>query len=225
MLGFVRFASLSVLVLASSCMRNSFETWEDLKTAGRYMGKSFNALCGKDYESRMLTSDEEFVGPGDDEFIPLKDSELRHARASMDAPLPQPKTIPGQKGVPVLADFYAPSDTIEALFRPVHFETDQYVVRDKMEVHGLIDLSKHLKKHRDLYIVVQGHADERASASYNMALGMRRSNYVRSFLAEHGVDANQIYTVSYGKERPVALGHTAEQWKVNRRSEFRIYQK
>jgi peptidoglycan-associated lipoprotein len=58
-----------------------------------------------------------------------------------------------------------------------------------------------------------------------MALGMRRANYVRSFLVKQGVNLDRIYTVSQGKEHPVALGHTPEDWKLNRRSEFLIYAK
>lgn len=221
----IRLTCLFALLFGTSCMRNSFETWEDIKTAGRYLGKGFNALCGKDYESRMLTSNEEVLAPEESEFIPLKGAEIRSSQAAIDTPLPQPKNQPGEKGIPQIAEFYSAKDSLEALFTPVHFETDQHVVRDKKEVQGLLELAKHLKRHPSLYIVVEGHADERASASYNMALGMRRSNYVRSFLVEHGVNPNQVYTVSYGKERPIALGHNASEWKMNRRSEFKMYQK
>lgn len=221
----IRYLSIAILFFASGCMRSSSETWEDLKTAGRYMGRSVNALCGKDYESRMLTSDEEFVGPYDDEFIPLKDTDLRNTHAIADTPIPQPKGIPGQKGVPSLSDFYLPPDTLQALFHPVHFDTDDHVVRDKNELQALNELAAYLKKNPNVYLIVEGHADERASASYNLALGMRRANYVRSFLTKNGVNQDRIYTVSQGKERPIAQGHTPEQWRLNRRSEFKIYQK
>jgi peptidoglycan-associated lipoprotein len=222
---FIRFFCLFALFFASGCMRSSSETWEDIKTAGRYVGRGVDALWGKEYESRMLTSDEEFIGPSDNEFIPLKDADLRNSLTASDAPLPQPKGIPGQKGVPSLADFYLPPDTLQALFHPVHFETDDHSVRDKVELQALIELAAYLKKNAHMYLVVEGHADERASPSYNMALGMRRANYVRSFLVKNGVDQNRIFTVSHGKERPVVSGHNPEQWKLNRRSEFKIYQK
>jgi peptidoglycan-associated lipoprotein len=222
---FIRLLSVAALLLASGCMRSSSETWEDLKTAGRYMGRSVDALWGKDYESKMLTSDEEFIGPDEGGFVPLKDSDLRTSLASSEAPLAQPKGIPGQKGVPSLSDFYLPPDTLQALFRPVHFETDDHTVRDKAEIQALMDLASYLKKHSHMYLVVEGHADERASASYNMALGMRRANAIRSFLVKNGVDQNRVYTVSHGKEKPIALGHSPEEWKLNRRSEFKICEK
>ncbi len=222
---FVCCAAIVSLGLFSSCIRNSSEAWEDLKTAGRYMGRSVDSLCGKEYESRMLTSDEEFIGPYDDEFIPLRDSDLQNGRLMADTPLAQPKGIPGQKGVPSLADFYLAPDSLQNVFRSVHFETDEYVVKEKNELQGLMDMASYLKKHPSTYLVVEGHADERASASYNMALGMRRANYVRSFLVKQGIDQNRIYTISYGKEKPIALGHSPDQWKMNRRSEFKIFEK
>ena len=114
---------------------------------------------------------------------------------------------------------------MHSLFHPVHFETDDHAVKDRLELQSLMELAGYMRKHAGTYLMVEGHADERASASYNMALAMRRANYVRSFLVKQGVDQNRIYTVSHGKERPVANGHTADQWKLNRRSEFKIYQR
>lgn len=215
----------SIVLLAGGCVSNSSQSWEDVKTAGRYMSRGVNALVGKDYESRMLTSDEEFIGPYDDEFIPLRDSDLSGQFAASDSALPQPKGIPGEKGIPGLGQFYAAPDSISGLFNPVHFDTDDHIVRDKAEISALIQLANYLKKNPSVYLVVEGHTDERAAASYNMALGMRRANYVRSFLVKNGVDLNRIYTVSRGKEHPLAQGHSVDDWKVNRRSEFKMYQK
>lgn len=215
---------LSVLFFTASCSHNS-ETWEDMKTAGRYMQRGVDSILGKDYESRMLASNDEFYGPYDDDFIPLRDTDLRNQIAGMDAALPQPKEIPGQFGLPSLNNFYAAPEALRSLFCSVHFETDEHVIRDKKEVSRLLELANHLKKNTNTYLMIEGHTDERASASYNQALGMRRANFVRSFLVKHGADLNRIYTVSRGKEQPVALGHSTEDWKQNRRSEFKIYQK
>lgn len=217
------FILAAILLLAAGCSHNS-QTWEDVKTAGRYMQKGVDSMLGKDYESRMLTSDEEFYGPYDDDFIPLRDSDLRNFYGS-DSAMPQPKGIPGQFGIPNLDAFYAAPDALQALFRAVHFETDEHVLRDKNEISALMQLASYLKKSPNVYLVIEGHTDERASASYNMALGMRRANFVRTFLVKNGADLNRIYTVSRGKEQPLAQGHVADAWKVNRRGEFRIYQK
>lgn len=219
-----RVVFILALLVGAGCSRNSSQTWEDVKTAGRYMQRGVDSMLGKDYESRMLTSDEEFYGPYDDDFIPLRDSDLQ-GQFSQDIAMPQPKGAPGQFGIPNLDTFYAAPDSLRALFHPVHFETDEHVLRDKTEISNLIQLSSYLKKNPNVYIVIEGHTDERASASYNMALGMRRANFVRSFLVKNGADLNRIYTVSRGKEQPVAQGHSPDEWKLNRRSEFRIYQK
>jgi peptidoglycan-associated lipoprotein len=222
---FTRLLCASLLLSLGSCARNSNQTWEDLKTAGRYMHRGVDAVFGKDYESRLLTSDDEFVGPYDDEFIPLRDADLRSAYAAGDSPIPQPRGIPGQKGVPSLSEFYAAPDTLRMFFQPVHFETDEHVLKNKHDLESLVQLAAFLRKNPNTYIVVEGHCDERASASYNMALGMRRANYVRSFLVKQGADMNRIYTVSRGKEQPLTLGHNSEDWKLNRRSEFKMYEK
>lgn len=214
-----------LLILAAGCSRHSSQTWEDVKTAGRYMQRGVDSMMGKDYESRMLANGAEFYGPYDEDFIPLMDSDLRGTLALSDVAMPQPKGIPGQFGVPNLDTFYSAPDALRALFKSVHFETDEHVLRDKNEISNLMQLSSYLKKNPNVYVVIEGHCDERASASYNQALGMRRANFIRTFLVKNGADLNRIYTVSRGKEQPLALGHAPDDWKANRRGEFRIYQK
>ena len=208
-----------VLLLASSCARNSSQTWEDVKTAGRYMQRGVDTLWGKDYESRMLTSDEEFVGPYDDDFIPLNVSDLKGISA--DAALPQPKGIPGERGIPALSQFYAPSER----FNLVHFETDEHILREKSDVQAVQQIASWLKAHPSALLLIEGNTDERASAGYNMALGMRRANFIRTMLVRQGVDLNRIYTSSHGKEMPIVLDHTPEAWKQNRRAEFKIFER
>ncbi len=223
---FIRLCFFASIIVFSGCGRSMSETWEDMKTASRYMGRGVDALCGKDnYESRMLDSDDDFIGPYDNDFVPLKKEDLHGLVAAADTPLSQPRGMPGQKGIPAIADFYSPPSTLGALFRTVHFNTDEHTVRDQEEVQALIHIARFLKKNPSVYLVAEGHADERASSSYNMALAMRRSNFIRSFLVKNGADQDRVYTVSYGKERPIAMGHTSDQWKINRRSEFKIYQK
>lgn len=70
-------------------------------------------------------------------------------------------------------------------------------------------------------IRLEGHADERGSREYNMALGERRANAVRDFLVLQGVDSYLIETISYGEERPVAVGSDEGSWAQNRRVELK----
>ena len=75
-----------------------------------------------------------------------------------------------------------------------------------------------LKKYPSVKITVQGHCDERGTREYNLALGERRANSAKDYLVALGVSPNRIKTISYGKERPVALGSNESSWAQNRRS-------
>ncbi len=74
-----------------------------------------------------------------------------------------------------------------------------------------------LKKFSSVSVTIEGHADERGTREYNLALGARRANAVKDYLVFQGVDASRIKTVSYGEERPVALGSDESAWSQNRR--------
>ena len=69
-------------------------------------------------------------------------------------------------------------------------------------------------------ITIEGHADERGTREYNLALGERRANSVYDYLLALGVQANRLRTISYGKERPAVLGSNEEAWAQNRRAVF-----
>jgi peptidoglycan-associated lipoprotein len=74
-----------------------------------------------------------------------------------------------------------------------------------------------LKKYGSVRLTIEGHADERGTREYNLALGERRANSVKDFLVALGISPNRLKTISYGKERPVALGHDDSSWSQNRR--------
>ncbi len=76
-----------------------------------------------------------------------------------------------------------------------------------------------LRQYSQFTITVEGHADERGTREYNIALGARRATSVRNFLAQNGVAANRIRTISYGKERPVAVCNDISCWSQNRRAQ------
>jgi len=74
----------------------------------------------------------------------------------------------------------------------------------------------------DVNIRIAGHTDERGSTEYNLALGQRRAATAKRYLAERGVTAGRVETVSFGEERPVADGHDESAWAQNRRDEFEV---
>jgi peptidoglycan-associated lipoprotein len=75
-----------------------------------------------------------------------------------------------------------------------------------------------LKQYPSYAITIEGHADERGTREYNIALGARRSDTVRAYLVSLGIGANRFRTISYGKERPVAVCNDISCWSQNRRS-------
>lgn len=75
-----------------------------------------------------------------------------------------------------------------------------------------------LRKYPRTTVTVEGHADERGTREYNLALGERRAAAARDYLVSLGIDPSRISTISYGKERPAVLGSTEEAWAQNRRA-------
>jgi len=82
-----------------------------------------------------------------------------------------------------------------------------------------------LKKYGTWVVTVEGHADERGTAEYNLALGERRAIAVKTYLVSLGISPDRLRTVSYGKEFPFDPGHTEESWWKNRRAQFVITSK
>ncbi len=74
-----------------------------------------------------------------------------------------------------------------------------------------------MRQHGNVTITIEGHADERGTREYNIALGERRATAARNFLVSQGIDARRVATISYGKERPAVLGSNEGAWRQNRR--------
>lgn len=99
----------------------------------------------------------------------------------------------------------------------IYFDTDRYNV-DSADMAALQTQAQYLAQYPNITITVEGHADERGTREYNLALGERRANAAKNYLVSLGVATNRIRTVSYGKERPVALGSNEAAWAQNRRA-------
>ena len=107
------------------------------------------------------------------------------------------------------------------LERQIYFDFDSASLRSDQESAAEAKVPI-LAANPSLKIRVEGNGDERGSAEYNIALGMRRAAEIKRFLANRGVDGNRIETVSYGEERPVCTSHDESCWQQNRRDEFKI---
>lgn len=99
----------------------------------------------------------------------------------------------------------------------VNFGTDQYDI-DPAARAILDGQAAWLQRNPQVRITVEGHCDERGTREYNLALGDRRANAAKNYLADKGIDAGRITTISYGKERPLAVGSDEEAWAQNRRA-------
>jgi peptidoglycan-associated lipoprotein len=99
----------------------------------------------------------------------------------------------------------------------VFFDFDKYDLKPAAQA-TLKRQADWLKQYGQRTLTVEGHADERGTREYNLALGERRANSVRNYLVSQGIATARVKTISYGKERPVALGHNEAAWSQNRRS-------
>jgi peptidoglycan-associated lipoprotein len=101
----------------------------------------------------------------------------------------------------------------------VYFDYDSSEIRadfnDMLRAHA-----RQLAQNRNMRVRLEGHADERGSREYNIALGERRAQAVRQVLQLQGANSTQLSTVSYGEERPKELGHDDTSWAQNRRVEL-----
>ena len=99
----------------------------------------------------------------------------------------------------------------------IFFDTDQSEV-DAEDQATLKSQAAYLRQYSQVRVTIEGHADERGTREYNLALGERRANAAKNYLAGLGIDAGRISTISYGKERPEATGSDETSWARNRRA-------
>lgn len=125
------------------------------------------------------------------------------------APTPTPSgPIPGSN-----ADFLAQMQGRNVIY----FDTDKFDI-DADDANALRTQAQWLQRYPNKRATIEGHCDERGTRDYNIALGERRANAAKNYLVSLGIDAGRLTTVSYGKERPVALGSNESAWAQNRRA-------
>ena len=126
-------------------------------------------------------------------------------------------TLPSQ----IQGDVYTGTDTVEYLAKGVpdrvFFATNESVLttasRDTLRKQGAW-----MRANDSLSFTIEGHADERGTREYNLALGERRANVAKDYLMTYGISGNRLSVISYGKERPVNSGSNPLAWSQNRRS-------
>ncbi len=108
---------------------------------------------------------------------------------------------------------------ISEVFKPVYFAYDQSTLSAEGQ-STLQEIGKLMKEVPEIAARIEGHADERGSNDFNLALGERRSKAVQDYLSSFGVKGSQMTTISYGEEKPAVDGHDEGAWAKNRRVEF-----
>jgi peptidoglycan-associated lipoprotein len=103
----------------------------------------------------------------------------------------------------------------------VYFDYDRADIRPEMRT-VLQRNAEWLRRHPRVKMSIEGHCDERGTEEYNMALGQRRAEAVKSYLVSLGISSNRLSTISYGEERPADPGHSETAWAKNRRVEFSV---
>jgi len=118
-------------------------------------------------------------------------------------------------------DVYTGTDTVKYLASGVpdrvFFATNESILTTKSR-DTLRKQAAWMRKNSELTFVIEGHADERGTREYNLALGERRANAAKDYLMTYGVSGSRLSVISYGKERPVDSGSNPLSWSKNRRS-------
>ncbi len=244
-------ALIGVSCVLSSCSRNG-DVWENTKSAGRHMKRGVKALTGTCGDSRQIQCRDDFECIEEDACYPQEDfqeydyqeqgnypqnsandfialNDPSNELGQRNALATPPNATPGDPGCPVpgIQAFHDPSEIpqLACIFQPIHFDYDSSLIKGSENLQIIHHIADFLQSHPHIYVFIEGHTDERGPQAYNLALGARRANTVRNALTGEGVDGDRLFTISYGKERPVISEHSESGWARNRRAEFKIYER
>lgn len=227
---------LFALVLTTGCTRSRDDVWDDTKTCSRHVSRGFRSLAGKHGDSRQVRCREEFAtynedycfSPDECDYVPLEDMNGSNPIHMGDMRF-QPRQSPGDPGssIPGIDAFSDPSayPELAGTFHTIHFPYNSNLIKGEENLRSVQNVSSYLRNHNNVYVFIEGHCDERGAEAFNLSLGARRSNAVRNLLIKEGVNPENLFTISYGKEKPLLHDHTEEAWAQNRRVEFKIYQR
>lgn len=139
--------------------------------------------------------------------------------APTPAPAPVQPTRPAED--PAAAAARVTASLLAELQQMPHFDFDKSDIRP--EDRPLLDrVAAILGANGGLQLRISGHADDRGSDEYNLALGNRRAGAVKTYLGNKGIDGSRLAVVSYGEERPLQTGQDEASWAANRRAEFEV---
>lgn len=103
----------------------------------------------------------------------------------------------------------------------IHFDFNSSILSEQAQ-RTLDSKADYLRNNSGVKVTVEGHCDERGTESYNISLGQKRASNVKKYLVNLGISNNRLATISYGEERPIAMGKNETSWAKNRRAQFVI---
>ncbi|MDH3734083.1 MAG: OmpA family protein [Gemmatimonadota bacterium] len=131
------------------------------------------------------------------------------------------REYPGTECAALAPDRIARAEAAAAITARIHFDFDLAEITDQAAA-VLRDKAEALRQYPDVMLTIEGHCDERGSAEYNLALGMRRAQAAIAYLVSLGLDDGRFRPVTYGEERPIGGGSNESAWGLDRRGEFVI---
>ncbi|WP_447973090.1 OmpA family protein [Nitrospira sp. Kam-Ns4a] len=163
--------------------------------------------------------------PGNVRLGPVKEERIEEPQVPVPAPPPPPQEVAAaQEQVAEAAPAPPPAAVVEPLspfMFDILFDFDRYHLRE--DARDLVEVNAGRLKSKDGWqLLLEGRGDERGTADYNLVLGERRAQSVKSYLEALGLDAALIRTISYGKDRPVCTEHSEACWAKNRSVHFSL---
>ncbi len=153
--------------------------------------------------------------------VPTVESEVPQPPV-VATPLQTPGPVVQEKKVSEVAERPTQPPQVEEALKTVYFDYDSSVLRE--DARRTLDQNvAWLKANPGVRIQIEGHCDERGTEEYNLALGQRRADAVKQYLIKSGIEESRLFTISYGKARPVDPGHNETAWAKNRRAQFSRY--
>jgi peptidoglycan-associated lipoprotein len=144
---------------------------------------------------------------------------VTQAKAPAPAPAPVPAPAPGKAPEKAPAPMAPPDTSGMIMAEHIHFDFDKSILTPAAQ-DVLMRQAAWLRANPNVSVTIEGHADERGTNEYNLALGDRRADSAKAFLVDLGIAASRLTTISYGEERPLCTQQNEECWAKNRRDQF-----
>jgi peptidoglycan-associated lipoprotein len=226
----VAFAFSSVFILSSCAKKQVVTAEEELKAAPKEKAKvepEKEKPALTEAEKAKLAKEEELKIERLRELEEAKRAEaVREKLAIEEKALEEKPGVEEKAAAPEFDEQRAYRERMAAQVEAesIYFDFDRSFIRPEYRT-VLEKKAEFLKDFQEYSLRIEGNCDERGTNEYNLALGDRRTDSAKNYLISRGISADKIETLSYGEERPLALGHNEESWAQNRRDDFVLIKK